>query len=272
MEVEQCQNLPQLVHGRFLPRDGVESRALQVHGGEGRQKTTFLLRLDEHHLKPLTRQCEAVSNRFTLEVAHGIPHPTMAITRTRGAHAWSAGEVTVLLRRWNTADRETQERLVTLIYPELRKLAARYLKAERTSPVLQRTALVHEAYLSLVGHDNHNWKNRAHFFGAAARVMRRILVDHARSRDARKREGDRDAISLDDAREVTTEPNVDVLALDEALDHLEKLSPRQASIVQLRYFGGLTVEETAEVLAITSRTVDRDWGAARAWLRRCLRS
>jgi RNA polymerase sigma factor (TIGR02999 family) len=158
-----------------------------------------------------------------------------------------------------------------LVYPELRKLARGLLRRERSGHVLQPTALVNEAYLRVVAHEHHNWQNRAHFFGAAAQLMRRILVDHARAIHAKKRDSDRALMELTAVGLVAQTQSIDMMALDDALGDLEQLSPRQARIVELRYFGGLSVPETAEALGINPRTVDRDWAAARAWLRRRLR-
>lgn len=179
-------------------------------------------------------------------------------------------EITVLLRRARSGDESTLKALVELVYPELRALARAYFRRERPGHVLQTTALVNEAYLRLVSHEHHDWRNRAHFFGAAAQIMRRILVDYARAGRAQKRGGDHVALS-DIADPVADGRSVELLALDEALSELEKLSARQARIVELRYFAGLSVSETAEALGVNARTVDRDWAAARAWLRRRMR-
>lgn len=186
-----------------------------------------------------------------------------------GRHATDAsdrGDVTVLLDGLRGGDEGTLGRLIELIYPELRKLAGRHFRNERPGHLLQPTALVSEAYLRLVGHRQHRWQNRSHFFAAASHVMRRILVDHARARTAQKRTA---PLSMpEDRLQAAIEGDVDeLIALDAALDELERLSSRQARIVQLRYFGGLSVLEAAEVLGVTPRTVDRDWAAARAWLR-----
>jgi RNA polymerase sigma factor (TIGR02999 family) len=177
-----------------------------------------------------------------------------------------AGDVTILLRQLNAGDRDALGRLTELIYPELRVLARRHFQHERAGHLLQPTALVNEAYVRLVAHHEHNWQSRAHFFGAASRLMRRILVDHARAQHARKRDSGNDVIALEEPAALTGD-TVDLLALDEALDALEQRSSRQAHVVQLRYFGGLTVPEIAEALGMTPRTVDRDWAVARAWLR-----
>src|SRR5262245_3476008 len=180
------------------------------------------------------------------------------------------GEVTVLLRQLGAGDRSALDRLVELIYPELRRLARRHLRDERAGHVLQPTALVNEVYVRLVGHEQHCWANRSHFFGAAARLMRRILVDYARAERAQKRGGGHVLVPLDVAAPVLDGSPVDFVSLDEALDALARVSSRQAQIVELRYFGGLTVAEVAEALQMNARTVDRDWAIARAWLRRRL--
>jgi RNA polymerase sigma factor (TIGR02999 family) len=181
------------------------------------------------------------------------------------------GNVTTLLQRVNAGGREAFADLMALIYPQLRLLARSHFRREPSGHVLQPTALINEAYLRLVAHRDHNWQNRAHFFGAASQLMRRVLVDHARVHHAKKRDGGQIAVPLDEAIASTDAPVVDVIALDEALDALERLSARQAQVVQLRYFGGLTVPEIAATLGTTTRTVDRDWATARAWLRLRLR-
>jgi RNA polymerase sigma factor (TIGR02999 family) len=178
-------------------------------------------------------------------------------------------EVTALLRDWSGGDRAALERLMPLVYAELRKVAAGYLKSERPDHTLQPTALVHEAYLRLVDQRGVNWQNRAHFFGIAAQMMRRILVDHARRRQAAKR--DAPVFRLETAGGAGAEKDPELLALDVALEGLEALDPRQARIVELRFFGGLTVEETAEVAGISPATVKREWQTARAWLAREIR-
>jgi RNA polymerase sigma factor (TIGR02999 family) len=180
--------------------------------------------------------------------------------------------VTVLLRQLRSGDQATRNLLAEVIYPELRRIAGRQFKGERREHQLQPTALVHEAYLRLAGNHAQNWESRAHFFGAAAASMRRILIDHARARRADKRGGDQAAADVGQAVTMAGAPSIDVLALDLALTELARRSPRQARIVELRYFGGLTVPETAEALGINARTVDRDWATAKAWLRRRLRT
>ena len=183
--------------------------------------------------------------------------------------------VTRLLVEWQNGSQKALDRLMPLVYAELRAIAGRYLSRESPSHTLQSTALVHEAYLRLVGQRSVLWQNRAHFFGIAAQMMRRILVDHARHQHRDKRGGDTPKLSLDDAMAVAEpeapEGEVDLLALDEALTALSAIDPRGARIVELRFFSGLTIEETAEVLAVSSGTVKRDWSTARAWLYREMR-
>ena len=174
-------------------------------------------------------------------------------------------DITALLKDWSGGDREALERLMPIVYGELKRLASSYLRSERSDHTLQPTALVHEAYLRLQGQRQVVWSNRAHFFGIAARIMRRILVDHARRRRAAKRDAAVLRVTLvDDAADRAPE----LIALDSALTNLERLDPQQARVVELRYFGGLTVEETAEAAGISTATVKREWRTARAWLRR----
>lgn len=178
----------------------------------------------------------------------------------------SPGEVTNLLVQLKNGNRDAEPRLIPLVYAELRRLAGHYIRGERPGHTLQATALVHEAYLRLVGQKEISWQNRAHFFGVAANLMRRILVDHARAKQAKKRGGSGQKLSLDEAVLVKPEAPEQFLALDEALERLARRDPRQSRIVELRFFGGLSEEETAEVLGISTRTVKRDWSVARAWL------
>lgn len=179
--------------------------------------------------------------------------------------------ITQLLIDWGKGDQAALERLMPLVYSELRRLASNYLRRERAEHTLQPTALVNEAYLKLVDQRNARWQNRAHFFGIAAQLMRRILVDHARQRQAVKRGGvDQQRLSITSAEAVVKQPEIDILALNEALDELAEMDPQQSRIVELKFFGGLSIEETAEVLGISHATVERDWKLARAWLRRQL--
>jgi RNA polymerase sigma factor (TIGR02999 family) len=176
--------------------------------------------------------------------------------------------VTELLVRWRDGDEAALDSLIPLVYAELRSLAHHYLGRERVDHTLQSTALVHEAYVRLVGHPAPALQNRAHFFGVAARLMREILVDHARAQQAAKRGGGATILALDDAVERAQPMGVDILRLDDALNELARLDPRQSRIVELRYFTGLSIDETAEVLGISAATVSREWTTARAWLHR----
>lgn len=178
-----------------------------------------------------------------------------------------SGDVTVLLNAVGVGDVGAPEKLLELVYDDLRRLAAAYLRNERNAQTLQATALVHEAYLRLVDWENVSWQNRAHFFAVAAQVMRRILVDHARAKRAQKRDfGQR--VAFDEAVSFPAEKGVDLLALEEALSSLEEIDARQAKIVELRFFGGLSLEETAHVLNISETTVKREWTFAKAWFQR----
>ena len=179
--------------------------------------------------------------------------------------------ITQLLIDWGKGDQAALEKLMPLVYSELRRLATNYLRRERTGHTLQPTALVNEAYLKLVGQKNAKWQNRAQFFAISAQLMRRILVDHARRRQASKRGGSElRRLSITTAEELVKDPAIDLLALNEALDDLAKMDPQQSRIVELKFFGGLSIEETAEVLGIGHATVEREWKSARAWLRRQL--
>lgn len=180
--------------------------------------------------------------------------------------------VTQLLISWGSGDKEALDKLLPVVYDELRKQAARYLRRERVGHTLQTTALIHEAYLRLVDQKNVHWQNRAQFFGLAAQLMRRILVDHARTKKRAKRGGSDIRVSLTGAKVLAKSKDLDVVALDEALDRLAQIDEQQSKIVELRFFSGLTVEETAEVLSISPATVKRDWSMAKAWLHRELSS
>ncbi len=182
-------------------------------------------------------------------------------------------EVTVFLKAWSSGDREAADRLMMLVYKELRKLAASYLQRQRSNHTLQPTALVHEAYMKLIDTSEINWQDRAHFFAVAAQTMRNILVDHARAVAADKRGGGAHKIALDEAISFSNESqDIDLIALDEALQKLAQQDEQQSRIVELRFFGGLTVEETAEVLKISPATVKREWATARAWLFRQMKT
>ncbi len=174
--------------------------------------------------------------------------------------------VTALLVRWRAGDSAALDALMPLVYNELRSLAQHHLRRERPHHTLQSTALVHEAYMRLVGTDPPTVQNRSHFFGIAARLMREILVDHARARRTAKRSGGLAIIPLDDALDVAAPVDLDVLLLDDALTTLARLDERQSRIVELRYFTGLSIEETSEVMGLSPATVSREWATARAWL------
>ena len=175
-------------------------------------------------------------------------------------------DVTTLLNRWSDGDMEAVNDLIPVVYGEMKSIAGRLLRSERHNNTLQCTALVHEAYVRLVDQSRVSWNGRAHFFGAAANAMRRILVDHARRRLATKRGAGEHSESLDDCLTIAVAPDFDLLAVDLALDQLAAFDSERARIVELRYFGGLTIEETAEVLGASVATVNRDWNVARAWL------
>ena len=183
----------------------------------------------------------------------------------------SPHEVTRLLQAWSDGNQEALDKLVPLVYEELHRLARHYMNHERPGHTLQTSELVNEAYVRLVDWKNVRWQNRAHFFGVAAQMMRRILVDFARSRHYFKRGGDARRVSISEAAVVAPERGEAFIALDEALQSLATIDPRKSRIVELRFFGGLSVEETAEVLKISARTVMRDWSLAQAWLYRELR-
>lgn len=179
----------------------------------------------------------------------------------------SPSQVTELLVQWTRGDQEAPRVLLPLVYDELRRLARYHLGAERSDHTLQSTALVHEAYLRLVKPGSLQLESRRHFFAVASRLMREILVDHARSRSAAKRGGG-ERLTLDEAAELAWSKEVDLLVLDDALNELAKMSPRQSRIVELKFFGGLSIAEVAQVLEVSSATVERDWSVARAWLYR----
>jgi RNA polymerase sigma factor (TIGR02999 family) len=189
-----------------------------------------------------------------------------------GGNGWSMGaysaEVTGLLKAWSSGDRAALARLAERVYPELRLMARRYLKNERHANSLQTTALVHEVYLRLVDVTKVEWHERAQFFAMAAQMMRRILVDAARARNAHKRGGSAHKVNLDETALQSRAPDRSILALDEALTAFSQVAPRQAKVVELRYFGGLTEEEIVAALKISPRTVRRDWDLAKAWLLR----
>ena len=174
--------------------------------------------------------------------------------------------VTALLAEWNRGKPDALERLIPLVYEELRQLASHYLRREADANTLQSTALVHEAYLRLVNQDAVNWQGRSHFFGIAARSIRQILVDHARKRHAGKRQSGGPLLLLDESMNIPGGSGVDLVKLDDALAGLAAIDEQQSRIIELRFFGGLSIEETAEVIGISPRSVKRQWAIARAWL------
>jgi RNA polymerase sigma factor (TIGR02999 family) len=179
----------------------------------------------------------------------------------------AAEDVSTLLRAWSDGDQSALERLTPVVYDELHRLARRYMKGERSGHSLQTTALVNEAYMRLVDYERMQWQNRAHFFAVSAQLMRRILVEHARRHNLKRGGGVRH-VSLDEASMVDGDPDADLVALDDAMNGLARIDPRKVQVVEMRFFGGLSVEETAEVLKVSPVTVKRDWRAARAWLYR----
>jgi len=178
----------------------------------------------------------------------------------------STSFITQRLIAWNNGDIDALEELMRIVYKELRRLANHYLRSERSDHTLQPTALVHEAYLRLSGQKQVRWQNRAHFFGVAAQMMRRVLVDHARANHRAKRGGATQKLSFDEAMYLHRNQEAQVVALDEALTRLKEIDSRKSDVVELRYFGGLSVDETAEVLGVSPHTVMRDWNMAKAWL------
>jgi RNA polymerase sigma factor (TIGR02999 family) len=184
--------------------------------------------------------------------------------------AQEPAEVTVLLKAWNEGDKTALDRLMPVVYGELRRIAHRYMRNERAGNTLQTTALVNEAFLRLIDVKNVDWQQRAQFFAISAQMMRRILVDAARVRGTRKRGGGAEKMNVDEVAVVSPEPEQSVVALDHALEEFAKVAPRQAKVVELRYFGGLSEEEIAAVMSVSTRTVERDWQFARSWLMRDL--
>jgi len=175
-------------------------------------------------------------------------------------------ELTELLRGWNGSDQRTLERIIELAYPELRKIARRLLRRERPDHTIQATALVHEAYLRLFDIGQVHWQDRAHFFAIIARVMRRVLIEHARAQRSSKRGGGVRRVNLDEALTISAKSDPEIVRLDEALEEMAKFDPRKAQVVEMRYFGGLTSDEVASVLGISPQSVNRDWSLAKAWL------
>lgn len=184
----------------------------------------------------------------------------------------SSATITDLLIQWRDGDEAALDRLIPLVYEELRRMAHYYMRRRRPGDTLQTSALINEAYLRLADHKNMRWQNRAHFFAVSAQAMRRILIDHARSRNAAKREGSIIKVSLAQAENVGERRGVELIALDDALKELAVFDQRKSRIVELRYFGGLSVEETAHVLEVSAVTVKREWRAAKLWLVRAMSS
>jgi RNA polymerase sigma factor (TIGR02999 family) len=182
--------------------------------------------------------------------------------------ATSSEEITQLLIDWSNGDQVALDKLMPLVYGELRQMAKRHMSRQSPGHTLQTTALIHEAFLKLVNQSEKQWQNRAHFFGVAAQAMRAILVDYARSRRYAKRGGGARAVALDEAATVSQERAAELVALDDALKALSQIDPRKSRVVEMRHFGGLSVEETAEVLKVSPDTVMRDWRLAKTWLRR----
>jgi RNA polymerase sigma factor (TIGR02999 family) len=183
-------------------------------------------------------------------------------------HSASSSQVTELLRQWSKGDTAAREKLIPLVYDELRRIARRVLSEQGRDQTLQSTALVHEAYLRLVGHTSVHWDNRAHFFAVSAQLMRRILVDYVRMRQAKKRGGECVTLALDPGIALAAEREVNLAALDDALNQLASLDERQSQLVELRFFGGLTIDEISRVLEISPATVKREWATAKLWLLR----
>lgn len=179
-------------------------------------------------------------------------------------------QVTELLHAWGSGDQSARDRLIPLVYEELRLMARRHMLRQNPGTTLQTTALIHEAYLRMAGDTKSDWQSRAHFFGVAATAMRHILVDRARARRSAKRGGGQHPVTLDEGLAASSERARELIALDDALGELEALHARQAKVIELRFFGGLSVEETAGILAVSAETVMRDWRAAKAWLSRAL--
>jgi RNA polymerase sigma-70 factor (ECF subfamily) len=180
------------------------------------------------------------------------------------------GSITRLLVKWRAGDKTALDRLVPLVYREMRRLAGYYMRRQRADHSLQTSALINEAYLRLIDHKNMRWENRAHFYAVAAQAMRRILVDHARSRGYQKRGGGAIKVSFDEAVVGAEERAEELIALDDALKDLAVMDPRKSQIVELRYFGGLSVDETAEVIGVSPVTVMREWRSAKGWLLRAI--
>jgi RNA polymerase sigma factor (TIGR02999 family) len=208
----------------------------------------------------------AIFRPKTAHVSSGICYKVTAMPLN------ATPDVTMLLLAWNNGDHEALDRLMPVVYNELRRLARRYMRSENPGHTLQATALVNDLYVQLIDQKRVNWQNRAHFFGAAAQIIRRLLVDHARSRHRLKRGGGGLKVEWDEAINASKPVQMDLIALDAALNQLAVLEPQQSRIIELRFFAGLSIEETAEALKISAATVKRDWAFARAWLYREMKS
>ena len=236
---------------------------------EIRPKTRTLLRIFREWNVPINTTCWQIFSQVT------VADPVIIVLKSEWICARRKGcavarlasqEVSELLRAWSGGDKQALDRLMPLVYDELRRLAHSFMARERAERTLQTTALVNEAYLRLVKVKQVRWQDRAHFFGVSAHVMRRILVDIARSRAFQKRGGKAREVSIAEAVNLTSKANHTVLELDDALNALAEIDPRKAKVVELRFFGGLGVKETAEVIGVSPDTVMRDWRLARAWL------
>jgi RNA polymerase sigma factor (TIGR02999 family) len=216
----------------------------------------------------MPRENCSAGEKFFLTIRHGYIVSPGSVDREGCLTDVPAHEVTQLLQAWSVGDEQALGKLIPLVHKELHRLARRYMAGESPGHTLQTTALVNEAYLRLVDVNKVSWRNRAHFFGVSAQLMRRILVDLARSRHSLKRGGDANTLSLEEALIVSPERGADVVALDDTLKVLASIDPRRSRVVELRFFGGLSVEETAEVLKVSPETVMHDWKLAKAWLLR----
>jgi RNA polymerase sigma factor (TIGR02999 family) len=208
--------------------------------------------------KAVVLKCDKLSRALKVRKPRGLMRPA------------SSQDITGLLQAWGGGDDQALQRLVPLVYEELHAAARRYMARERPGHTLQTTALIHETYLRLVDVRRVKWQNRAHFFAMCAQLMRRILIDFSRSRAYKKRGGGAAQVNFDEALAVTAEPDIDLLAIDEALNRLAAVDPRKSRVVELRFFGGLGVKETAEVMKVSTDTVTRDWKLAKVWLLRDL--
>jgi len=223
---------------------------------------------------PFSEQCEKAVPKTDIPLENNFPlvggQRTTMLRSQKTVSSESSADVTQILIDWGAGDAAAPDKLMPLVYEELRRLARNYLARERRDHTLQATALVHEAYLRLADETKLNWKDRAHFYGIAARLMRRILVDHARAHRAEKRGGLEKKLSLDEARQLPTNSAVDLVELNGALENFAHDYPRKSEVVELKFFGGLDAKEISEVLQVSEKTVLRDWNFAKLWLCRAL--